>query len=311
MEECKICNRIFSSRRGLWQHLRYSHNKMSKKDYFNKYFKNGTIGICPVCGNDTKFNFRGFGYFTHCSVKCATNNPEIKKKIVESNIKKFGVANNTQLDYYKKLNSDIYKNKTEEEKQIIKNKSINTCLKKYNVDNPGKSEIIKQKMKDTCLKNHGVEYSLNRKDVIEKRKQTNLKKYGTENVFQNPEIIKRIRKILSEKGYRLNTEDYTKFDDYYKKCVSLTKINIRKSTFKQDWNGYDYYDGEYIKDNYQIYKSNNENYPNIDHKISIIYGFLNNINIEDISSVDNLCFTKRKHNASKQSKTEEQYKIKD
>jgi hypothetical protein len=92
--------------------------------------------------------------------------------------------------------------------------------------------------------------------------------------------------------------------------ISLTQINIRKSTFKQDWNGNDYYDGEYIKENYKIYKSNNENYPNIDHKISIVYGFLNDISIEDISSINNLCFTKRKHNMSKRTLTEEQYKNK-
>lgn len=310
MEECKICNKTFNSCIGLLQHLKYSHDNMTKKEYFDKFFKTDLIGICPMCSGETKFDFRHFKYFKHCSPKCANNNPEIKKKIVESKIKKFGVANNTQLDYYKKLNSDKYKNKTEKEKENIRIKQKNTCLKRYDVDNPGKSEIIKQKMKDTCLKKHGVEYSLNRKDVIEKRKQTNIKIYGVENVFQNPEIIQRIRNILSERGYRLDTKDYTKFENYYKKCVSLTQINIRKSKFKQDWDGNDYYDGEYIKENYKLYKPNNENYPNIDHKTSIVYGFLNDISIEEISSIDNLCFTKRKHNMSKSSKTEEQYKNK-
>ena len=310
MEEqflCKNCNRIFKSSRGLWQHLKYSHNSMTKKEYYDEFFKKDNIGICLVCSGDTKFDFRHFGYFTYCSPRCTNKSPIVKEKIIESKIKKFGVINNTQLNYYKKLNSDIYQNKTIKEKQNIKEKRKNACLEKYNVDNPGKSEIIKQKMKDTCLREHGVEYSLNRKDVIEKRRQTNLGLYGVENVFQNQEIKEKIRKILIQRGYKIDQKDYTEFENYYKRCVSLTKINIRKSTFNQDWDGNDYYDNEYIKNNYTLYESNNENYPNIDHKISIVYGFLNNISVNEISSINNLCFTKRKHNASKNAKIEEDF----
>ncbi len=307
MEECKICHKTFNTNRGLWQHLKYSHNNMSKKEYFDMFFKENNIGICLVCSGNTKFDFRHFNYFTYCSPKCSNRSPIVRQKIIETNIKNFGVINNTKLDYYKKLNSNIWKNKSKEELFIINEKSKKTSMNRYNVDNPAKSEIIKQKMKDTCLKNYGVEYSLNRKDVIEKRKQTNLRIYGVENVFQNKEIKGKIRKKLIERGYKVNEKDYTIFDNYYKKCISLTKINIRKSTFKEDWNGNDYYDGEYIKDNYDVYDSNNENYPNIDHKISIIYGFLNNISVDEISSIENLCFTKRKHNMSKFTKTETDY----
>ena len=37
-------------------------------------------------------------------------------------------------------------------------------------------------------------------------------------------------------------------------------------------------------------------------------GFLNEISIEEICSIDNLCFTKRKHNASKHTRIENEYK---
>jgi hypothetical protein len=305
--ECKICHRIFKSSRGLWQHLKYSHKGMTKKEYYDKYFKKDDIGICLVCSGDTKFDFRHFGYFTYCSIKCINKSSIIRQKIVETNLNRYGVTNNTQLDYYKKLNSDIYRNKTIEEKQDIRKKQKNTCMERYNVDNPGKSEMINQKMINTCLKKYGVKYALEDKDVIEKRKQTNIKLYGVENVFQNKEIINKIRKILIKKGYKVDQKDYTNFENFYKRCVSLTKINIRKSTFKQDWDGNDYYDNEYIKDNYDLYKPNNENYPNIDHKISIIYGFLNNMSVDDIASIDNLCFTKRKHNMNKFTRTEKDF----
>lgn len=163
-------------------------------------------------------------------------------------------------------------------------------------------------MKNTCLEKYGVEWALESKDVIEKRRITCLEKYGVENIFQHSEIIEKIRQDMIQKGYSVIQEDYTKFQNYYKKCISITKINTRKHKFKETWDGFDYYDNEYIKDNYSLYKANNENYPNIDHKISIVYGFLNNISADEISSIDNLCFTKRKHNAAKNSKIEEVYK---
>lgn len=87
----------------------------------------------------------------------------------------------------------------------------------------------------------------------------------------------------------------------------MTNINIRKYKFKENWNGLDYYDNEYIKDNYSLYDRNDENYPNIDHKISVIFGFKNNISAEEISQIDNLCFTKRKHNMAKLFRTESEY----
>lgn len=224
-----------------------------------------------------------------------------------TNLERFGVENNTQLDYYKKLNSDIWKNKSDEEKKLISNKRKKTLIKKYGVDNPGKSEEIKEKMKNTCMEKYGTEYSLQNKDVIKKRKETNMKRYEFENAAQHPKIIEKIRKTLFKNGYRINSNDYTIFEDYMKKCISETQKNMRKYKFKENWDGYDYYDGEYIKDNYNLYNSNEEQYPNIDHKTSIIYGFLHNINYEEISLIENLCFTKRKHNVSKNVLTEKEY----
>jgi hypothetical protein len=49
------------------------------------------------------------------------------------------------------------------------------------------------------------------------------------------------------------------------------------------------------------------NYPTIDHKISTYYGFINNIPIDVISNVENLCITKRSINSSKNRLTENQF----
>ena len=64
--------------------------------------------------------------------------------------------------------------------------------------------------------------------------------------------------------------------------------------------GHDYYDGEYIKDNFDL-EINDRNYPTIDHIIPKIYGFLNNIEPKEICKLENLCITKRTFNCSKKS----------
>ena len=76
-----------------------------------------------------------------------------------------------------------------------------------------------------------------------------------------------------------------------------------KKILLKNWDGYDYYDGEYIKDNFNL-PYHHKNYPTIDHKTSIFEGFKNNISAENISNISNLCFTKRYINSKKYIKTE-------
>ena len=52
---------------------------------------------------------------------------------------------------------------------------------------------------------------------------------------------------------------------------------------------------------------NDPNYPTIDHKISVYYGFKNSIDPNIIGSIDNLCITKRSINSSKRHLIEEEF----
>ena len=82
--------------------------------------------------------------------------------------------------------------------------------------------------------------------------------------------------------------------------------NRNKKVLYDGWDGYDYYDGEYIK-NYTSLKSSDKNYPTIDHKTSTFYGFLNGVEAVDIADISNLCITKMIINSIKQEKTETEY----
>lgn len=63
----------------------------------------------------------------------------------------------------------------------VKEKIVNTCLKKYGVKNPFANKNVQKKIRDTNLKKYGVEFSLQNYEVREKGKNTCLEKYGVEN----------------------------------------------------------------------------------------------------------------------------------
>ena len=106
------------------------------------------------------------------------------------------------------------------------------------------------------------------------------------------------------KCQRILKEEHSKWERYVLDIRNKTERN-KKKLFK-DWDGFDYYDGGYIKENLSL-KGTDSNYPTIDHKISIFYGYKNNISPEIIGDISNLCITKRYINSTKNSKTEDEY----
>lgn len=98
-----------------------------------------------------------------------------------------------------------------------------------------------------------------------------------------------------------------KTDDYiiYRKLVRRYTERNKKQLY-ENWDGFDYYDNEYIKENVSL-NHVDRSYPSIDHKISVYNGFLNDINPKELSDISNLCITKRSINSSKGSKNEDEF----
>jgi hypothetical protein len=119
-------------------------------------------------------------------------------------------------------------------------------------------------------------------------------------------------KIVTDKSLETNIangrwikiEDRSDFYDYYLSVYRKTLKN--KKSLLENWNGYDYYSNEYILENFKL-DSNDKNYPTIDHKNSIRYGFDNNMLPEEISKIENLCITTRSNNSSKNKKIESEF----
>jgi hypothetical protein len=203
------------------------------------------------------------------------------------------------------------------------NKCKKTCLEKYGVDNTFKSreiidkidfikrerygdklEIIVDKMKDTMIERYGVDNISKLEEVKDTKKQTCFNNYGVTHPMYSEEILNKLKETNIKNGnwYKETNDEYK----LYRKMVdNLTRKNIK--ILLENWDGNDYYDNEYILPYYKL-DYNNRLYPTIDHKISVKNGFLSNISIEEISSMDNLCLTKRGINSQKNSKNEYQFK---
>ena len=186
----------------------------------------------------------------------------------------------------------------------------NSMIDKYGVDNPGKCDTSISKRKLTCLEKYGSEYSVNSEHCIEKSKNTIMERYGVHYMKLDEFKFKGTDKSNATKiknGFVIPDENISEWKKYRKNVRKLTERN-RVELFKI-WNGYDYYDNEYIKDNFH-FEHTHQMFPTLDHKISIIHGFKNGLKIEEISDISNLCITKKMNNSSKSFRTEEEYAIK-
>jgi len=125
--------------------------------------------VCPICGNKVLFYGRKKTIFAKtCSISCGAKKSKIKRE-------------NTCL----KHNGTKYPIQNKE----IFNKIKQTCLERYNVENPYQLE----KIKETRKEKYGVEYLLQSKEIIKKCQQTFLNNYGYISPAKNEEIKQKIK----------------------------------------------------------------------------------------------------------------------
>lgn len=182
-----------------------------------------------------------------------------------------------------------------------------TMINKYGVDNCAKLESVIDKKKKTSIKNYSVEYSISSKEVREKIKNVLFEKYGGHQTMDKSIMLKivencKITKI--KRGLMISDDKLSDWELYCRNVKNITRKN--KKILLEKWNGFDFYDGEYIKDNFNL-PHIHRLYPTLDHKISTYYGYINNISEEDISDISNLCFTKKYINSMKSKLTIDEF----
>lgn len=249
-------------------------------------------------------------------------NIDIRNKIKKTNIEKYGVVTSLILP------DNIKKAKNWMSSDEFRSKSRETLVDKYGFDSFSKTDMFKkkiqgnkviiiEKIKNTFMERYGVDWfsktdiskynhKLNIARTEERRKKTCIEKYGVDNVSKDENIYSKIYKSKIDSGYTIHDDNLSEWKSYRRKVGRLTN-RVKKLLF-ENWNGYDYYDNEFIKGNFS-YSHTNRLFPTIDHKISTIFGFNNNIPEEEIASLKNLCITKRYINSAKGSLIESIFNI--
>lgn len=230
--------------------------------------------IC-ICGNCVKFIKFGKGYNKYCSSKCRYNDENLKNKIKDSFINKYGVDNPLKSEKIKekrKLNF-IEKYGVEHQSQIefikekkrktnlekygyttnllhvdTKNKAIKTCKEKYGVNHNSQSKIIKERKKQLCLSKHNVENYFQTIEFKKKSKNTCLCKFGVEHTSKSEEIrnkqlktkkkniLKKYSDLLELNEKNLEIKDnLLKIRNY---CIIHNEFEISINNLHQRWYKY-------------------------------------------------------------------------
>jgi hypothetical protein len=87
--------------------------------------------------------------------------------------------------------------------ETFKQKSEETCLKKYGVLNCSSAVEVKKKREDTCMQNYNCKNPFGNKDIYEKAKKTMIEKYDAPCTFQS-EILK--SKIIQNNQKKYNCD---------------------------------------------------------------------------------------------------------
>ena len=168
---------------------------------------------CPICGNEKKWSNKFNKYNTTCdNRKCRYEN---------------SILINPEMDINRRRNiSEKQKNKTPEEKKIIRDKIVKTLINKYGVDSYAKTKEFKNFMID----NYGYISPFELKKTHEKSKQTLIDKTGYNHNFKIPEVKEKRTKTFYD-NYGFNTP--TKNDKIKEKSKQKNLDKYSAITYSQ------------------------------------------------------------------------------
>lgn len=211
-----------------------------------------------------------------CSSKCSNNSEKTKNKFREN-----------------------YSSLSEEDKTLRNNKRANTFKERYG-GYTLQSKELKKKMKSTMISKYGVEHSFHHEAIKQKALNTWIKKYSVDSPFKCNVIKEKIRRVIKERygvdnALSINPENRT---------ANIIKSKIEKgwiipNEFLSDYQIYRKKVRRLTEHTYKLYKNsinpnnlervtNGKNGFQLDHRYSIIEGFLNNVEPEIISHPCNL-----------------------
>lgn len=223
--------------------------KISEKIY--QYVNNiNEIPVCLNCGSNIK-TFHGIsqGYANYCSLKCSNSCGIIKDKKQNSMLKKYGITHNFSGKFGdRKCDKTLVENfgdlKTAYD--VRNDKSKETCLTKYGIENPSQLTATKTKVKQTKLQKYGDENYCN----VEKIRENIIKRYANDENWQHRNSSYKKYKLPSGKmiyvqGYEPYALDYL-LKTYNENEIICEKNKIPKFEYSLDNKNHYYFPDLYI-----------------------------------------------------------------
>lgn len=178
---------------------------------------------------------------------------------------------------------------------------IKECFNnKYGVYHPMHLKVIRDRVSES-RKNRSLD-EIKKSDMLYKK--TSLIRYGFVHVSKSPKFQEMLKTIRIANGCQIPDDMLEPYTLYRREVDKISDRN--KLVLLTIWDGNDYYDNEYIKENFKLVCTDRL-YPTIDHKISVLNGFKNKIPVDIIAGIDNLCFTKMFLNCSKGSMNHDEF----
>lgn len=186
----------------------------------------------------------------------------------------FGLGHGWLANYMRKVGD--YNRPRHFVSQTRVDRSKKTWMEKYGVSNPAKLSHVKEKVKKTVQD-----------------------KYGVSNAT-NSDIAKIKHYILGSQPDPFKDADYESYKATVNRLTTINKQQIGEPVSC-------YYSGVLFSTSKDHF--NNAVYPTIDHKISIWYGFENDIPPEQIADASNLAWCAKLLNTYKRHMTEDQFRV--
>lgn len=184
MINCELCGKKLKNNKCISGHLRFNHQDYTVQKYYDEFLRKDGEGICKLdgCNNKTRFSGIGKGYLDHCCNSHAQKNSIVRNKIENTNERKYGKKNFTNIEKARETKKDRYG----DEFYSNRLKSSNTLLNRTDEEKETWRKKVRNKWKNKSLKD--------KKETSNKRKTTMLEKYGDENY-----AIKKAQEIIKDK----------------------------------------------------------------------------------------------------------------
>lgn len=216
--------------------------------------------LCNYCNEAKLVDYIQYNkLIENCGFFSCNECKNIKTK--ESNLKKYGVENISQLESVKEKKKETclehYGVESPLQSKEVLKKLQNTCVEKYGshcsfmnqevretfkknmmdkygVEHPLQLDSVKDKYKNTIRDKYGVDNISCSNEIKEKKRQLSLERYGTEYTLQSKEVRERIAKTWFNNNSQKTSQQQEYLNSLYNGILNYPISSLSADIFLQD-----------------------------------------------------------------------------